>query len=61
MKRNLKSVAKFAAVGFVCTALVGGMSGNVNTVVESNDVAGISCAMQWCDHKAIKNVSLSSV
>ncbi len=61
MRRTLKSVAKFTAVGLVCTALVGAMSNRAGTVVGSNDAAGITCSMYWCGHEDIKNIKVSSV
>lgn len=54
MKKNLKSIAKFTAAGLACTALVGAMSCNVETIAQSNDIAGVSCAFDWCSHKKIK-------
>lgn len=54
MKKNLKSIAKFTAAGLACTALVGAMSCNVETIAQSNNIAGVSCAFDWCSHKKIK-------
>lgn len=54
MKKNLKSIAKFTAAGLACTALVGAMSCNVETIAQSNDIAGVACAFDWCSHKKIK-------
>ncbi len=61
MKKNLKNVTKFAATGLACTVLVGAMSCNANTIVESNDVAGLTCALNWCGHENVKNIVKKNV
>ena len=59
MKKNVKDVAKFVATGLACTTLVGVVSGNTNSVVESNNVAGVTCALKTCNHKAVKNIKVN--